>query len=216
LIILIILGEEYKLWTSNPYYEWKFPLCSNGCFFPLELHVFSRNIFYTINTLVCTICIWVLKLSEHKVEYWKQYLNLDGILHFTVDSSIFIILHGTERNFEPVNSSKITDFLDIIHPLFFFKKKSFGDWALSPSSGENLLCWAQSTELIHSSRLVCGRCSDETSVRTLVILIDLAGRSQSLRGNSETLLQSRHKIFSPNPFQFVVHKPFYYFTLCKT
>jgi hypothetical protein len=31
---------------------------------------------------------------------------------------------------------------------FLFKTKRFGDWILSPSSGEHLLCWAQSIELV--------------------------------------------------------------------
>jgi hypothetical protein len=40
-------------------------------------------------------------------------------------------------------------FLDIIHhPFSLFKTKRFGDWILSPSSGKNLLIWAQSVELV--------------------------------------------------------------------
>jgi hypothetical protein len=40
-------------------------------------------------------------------------------------------------------------FLDIIHrPIFLLKTQCFGDWKLSPSSGESLLSWTQPTELV--------------------------------------------------------------------
>jgi hypothetical protein len=44
-------------------------------------------------------------------------------------------------------------FLNIIHrPVFIYehshKTQRFGDWILSPSSGKNLLTWAQSIELV--------------------------------------------------------------------
>jgi hypothetical protein len=39
-------------------------------------------------------------------------------------------------------------FLDIIHRPAFNLKQRFGEWILSPSSGENLLSWAQSTVLV--------------------------------------------------------------------
>jgi hypothetical protein len=35
---------------------------------------------------------------------------------------------------------------------FYLNAHHFGDWILSLSSGENLLCWAQSVELVPISR----------------------------------------------------------------
>jgi hypothetical protein len=37
--------------------------------------------------------------------------------------------------------------LDIVHCPVFYLKQRVGDWILSPSSGKNLLSWAQSLEL---------------------------------------------------------------------
>jgi hypothetical protein len=45
----------------------------------------------------------------------------------------------------------ITDFWGIIHVLFLFKKKRFGDWALCPSSDENPLSWTKSIEAVPMS-----------------------------------------------------------------
>jgi hypothetical protein len=36
------------------------------------------------------------------------------------------------------------------HPVFYLKQH-FGDWILSPSSGKNLLCWGQLTEVVRIS-----------------------------------------------------------------
>jgi hypothetical protein len=49
--------------------------------------------------------------------------------------------------------NKIIVFLDIIHrPVFFYlKHTTFRNWVLSPSSGEILLSWAQSIELVPTS-----------------------------------------------------------------
>jgi hypothetical protein len=44
-------------------------------------------------------------------------------------------------------NGKIIVFFDIIHRPFFYLKQLFGNWILSPSSGKNVLCWAQSIEL---------------------------------------------------------------------
>jgi hypothetical protein len=45
--------------------------------------------------------------------------------------------------------------LDNIHHLVEVLKQHFGDWTLSPSSGKNLLCGVQSTELAPISGQPC-------------------------------------------------------------
>jgi hypothetical protein len=48
--------------------------------------------------------------------------------------------------------STIIDLFDIIHGPVFLLKRRFGGWILSPSSGKNLLFWAQSADVIFISR----------------------------------------------------------------
>jgi hypothetical protein len=51
-------------------------------------------------------------------------------------------LQGANKNIA------IIVFLTLTIILYFYFKQRFGDWILSPSSGEDLLSWAQSVELV--------------------------------------------------------------------